>query len=292
MKIGVSSYSFSQAVEAGAMGFMDIIPKAKELGFEVVEFAGLLPPEGTDALSFAPRVRDACAAAGLEVAAYTIPADLLCGSGGCLEAEVGRLRGELAVAAALGAPMMRHDAGWGWPPDRGGLKSFDSALPRMARGCRMVTEHAAEMGIRTMVENHGYFCQDSERVERLVDAVDHPNFGVLLDLGNFMCADEDPARAVGRLAPYVFHVHAKDFHWKAGASPDPGGGWFPTRAGNRLRGAVLGHGEVPVAQCLGILKRAGYNGIVSLEFEGIEEPVRGITLGLANLRRAAAEAGY
>ena len=79
---------------------------------------------------------------------------------------------------------------------------------------------------------------------------------------------------------------------KAGSSPDPGGGWFPTRAGNRLRGAVLGHGEVPVAQCLGILKRAGYNGIVSLEFEGIEEPVRGITLGLANLRRAAAEAGY
>ena len=32
-----------------------------------------------------------------------------------------------------------------------------------------------------MVENHGYFAQDSDRVEKLINAVDHPNFGLLLD---------------------------------------------------------------------------------------------------------------
>jgi hypothetical protein len=40
-----------------------------------------------------------------------------------------------------------------------------------------VTEFAAGLGVRTMIENHGYYMQDSERVKRLVEAVGHPNFG-------------------------------------------------------------------------------------------------------------------
>jgi len=289
MKIGVSSYSFSQLVESGSLQPLDVIAKSKELGFEVIEFAGLTPPEGVSALDFAPTVREACAQAGLPIVNYTIPADLLCGSDGDLTAEVRRLCGEVLVAEALGAPGMRHDAGWGFPKNHPGPKSFEAALPRMAEGCRAVTEFAAARGIRTMVENHGYFCQDSDRVEKLIEAAGHPNFGALIDLGNFMCADEDPAQAVGRLAPYAFHVHAKDFHWKSGSAPDPGEGWFPTRAGNRLRGAIVGHGEVPVAQCLRVLKDAGFDGVLSLEFEGIEDPIKGITIGLENLRRAIGE---
>jgi sugar phosphate isomerase/epimerase len=127
-------------------------------------------------------------------------------------------------------------------------------------------------------------------MERLVAAVNHPNFGLLVDMGNFLHADEDPARAVGRVAPFAKHVHAKDFHVKKGNGPDPGRGWDRSRAGNFLRGAIIGHGEVPVAQCLGILARAGYKGNVSVEFEGIEEPGLAISIGLENLRRFVAEA--
>ena len=268
---------------------LDVIARAKEMGFEVIEFAGLTPPEGISALDFAPTVRGACAQAGLPIVNYTIPADLLCGSDGNLTTEVRRLCAEVLVAEALGAPGMRHDAGWGFPKGHPGPKSFEAALPRMAEGCRAVTEFAAARGIRTMVENHGYFCQDSDRMEELVEVVGHPNFGALVDIGNFMCADEDPAQAVARLAPHAFHVHVKDFHWKSGNGPDPGEGWFPTRAGNRLRGAILGHGEVPVAQCLRLLKEAGFDGVLSLEFEGLEDPIKGIAIGLANLRRAVEE---
>jgi sugar phosphate isomerase/epimerase len=289
MKIGVSSYSFSALVESGAMRPLDVIDRAKEMGFEAIEFAGLTPPKGVSVRDFAPVVRGACEKACLPIVNYTIPADLLCGSDGKLDAEIRRLCEEVLVAEALGAPGMRHDAGWGFPKRHPGPKSFDAALPRMAEGCRVVTEFAAAHGIRTMVENHGHFCQDSERVEKLIEAVGHPNFGALVDIGNFMCADEDPASAVGRLAPYAFHAHAKDFHWKSGNAPDAGRGWFPTRAGNRLRGAILGHGEVPVAQCLRLLREAGFDGVLSLEFEGLEDPMEGIAIGLANLRRAVEE---
>lgn len=103
-----------------------------------------------------------------------------------------------------------------------------------------MTEYAAARGIRTMVENHGTFLQDSLRLEQLVAAVDHANFGLLVDMGNFLCADEAPEAAVGRLAPYAFHAHAKDFLYKPCTARDPGRTWFATRAGAYLRGTVIG----------------------------------------------------
>jgi sugar phosphate isomerase/epimerase len=135
-----------------------------------------------------------------------------------------------------------------------------------------------------MVENHGFFCQDSERVEMLVNGVNHENFGLLIDMGNFLCADEDPAKAAGRLAPYAFHVHAKDFHTKPGTGPNPGRGWFQSRGGNYLRGSIIGHGDVPVVQCINIIRKSGYSGNISIEFEGMEDPLTGISVGFENLK--------
>ncbi len=51
-------------------------------------------------------------------------------------------------------------------------------------------------------------------------------------------------------------------------------------------GTILGHGDVPVEQCLRILARAGYCGAVSIEFEGIEEPLAAIRMGLDCLRKS------
>lgn len=289
MKIGVSSYSFYRLVNGGPMTQLDVIAKAKEMGFDTIEFSTLTLPEGETALSFAPKIRQECDCVGFEIANYTIGADFLTGSGGDLKAEIERVKDEVRVAEILGAKGMRHDATYGFKPEHVGPKDFDSALPRLIEGCRAVTEFAAERGIKTMVENHGFFCQDSDRVEKLICGVNHPNYGALIDMGNFLCADEDPAKAVGLLMPYAFHVHAKDFHVKPGTSPSPGKGWFQSRAGNYLRGAVIGHGDVPLVQCLKIMKRAGYDGVLSVEFEGIEDPLEGIAIGLENLRRFVAD---
>jgi sugar phosphate isomerase/epimerase len=134
-----------------------------------------------------------------------------------------------------------------------------------------------------MVENHGRFAQDSRRVEKLVIAVDHPNFGVLIDMGNFVCVDEDNSVAVGRLAPYAFHCHAKDFHLKPGTATFPGTGWNVSRGGNYWRGAIIGHGDVPLMSCIRALKQSGYDGVMAIEFEGMEDPLTGVALGQENL---------
>ena len=185
----------------------------------------------------------------------------------------------------MGSKTLRHDATWGIDTKKERYKSFDAVLPQLIEGCGEITAYAKKLGIRTMVENHGFFAQDSRRVEKLISGVDDENFGALIDMGNFLCADEDPCEAVGRLAPYAFHVHAKDFHVKRGMEPEPGRGWFRSRGGNFLRGSIIGHGNVPVLQCLGILKRSGYDGTLSIEFEGMEDNITALEIGLENLRR-------
>ncbi len=285
MIIGVSSYSFSRLVNSGQMSQQGIIAKAKEIGFAAIEFSTIAVPAGNTLAGFAAELRAEADKVGLPIVNYTIGADFLRGSNGDLQAEIARVQAEVDIAAILGAPGMRHDASSGWPADHVGPKSFEAALPRLAEGCRQVCEYAAARGIRTMVENHGYFCQESTRVEQLVNAVNHPNFGLLIDIGNFLCADDDPAVAVGRLLPYAFHCHAKDFHVKPGTEIRPGRGWFESRGGLHLRGAIIGHGNVPLYQCLRTMHRHGYKGVLSIEFEGMEDVLTALHLGYENLCR-------
>ena len=287
MKIAVSTYSFQRLINAGGMSQLDCIRQAREMGFDGVEIMELFPPEGMEREEYAGRIASLCRSLDFPVVNYTVSADFLAGSGKNPEAEAIRLQRQVNIAAILGAAGLRHDAAWGIP-EGSGFRGFEEALPVLIEGCRRVTDYAASKGIRTMVENHGTFCQESRRMERLVNGVAHPNFGLLVDMGNFLCADEPPEEAVGRLAPYALYVHAKDFLLKSGREGGPGPEFLRTRAGNYLRGTVIGHGVVPVAQCLSSLKMAGYDGYVGVEFEGMEEPLEAIACGLRNLRRCLA----
>ncbi len=287
MKIGVSSYSWARYLREGILDIFGVIKETAQMGFDAIEFSGLNAPEGTtDLVDFARRLKDACAEAGLPIMSYTIGADFLNAEGGW-EAEVERLKGEVDIAATLGAPCMRHDATRGPSPERLSTWDFFQVLPILEKGCRAVTEYAADKGVKTMVENHGRFVQDSDRCEALMIAVNHPNFGALVDIGNFICADDDPVRAVTRMAPYAFHVHAKDFHRKPGCE-DPGRGWGRSRGGDLYRGAIVGHGNIDVRGCIAALYAAGYNGYLSIEFEGMEDNRLALEIGLENLRRYVA----
>jgi sugar phosphate isomerase/epimerase len=289
MKIGVSSYSFQRLVSAGKMTYFEVLAKAKEMGFDAFEFSAILVPEGKTLREFAYELRAESDRIGLPIVNYAVGADFINGSEKNLDAEIERVKESVDIAEILGAPKMRHDATGGFRPGDQRGRTFEDALPFLVKGCRAVTEYAAQKGIRTMVENHGFFCQDSIRVEQLVTAVNHSNFGLLVDMGNFVCADEDPAVAVGRTLPYAYHVHAKDFHLKSGRLPHPGRHWWLSRGGTYICGTIIGYGDVPVVQCLKAMKRMGYDDVLSIEFEGVEDVLMGIEVGLENLRRYVAE---
>ena len=191
-----------------------------------------------------------------------------------------RLCDQVDIAVELGVSVMRHDATFALPKKEG--YGWREGIRDMAPHIRRVTEYAEERGVRTCTENHGYIYQAPERVEELIRTVGHRNYGWLVDMGNFMCADADPTNAVVIAAPYAFHVHAKDFTRREDAL---GVGVHTTRAGTYIAPAVIGEGVVPVKRCLSILKAAGYEGYVSVEFEGREDCINAIDRGHTNLKK-------
>lgn len=289
MKISVSSYSFMQYINDGRLTQLTAIDKAKELGFDAIEFVDI---DGRGNLELqkenAAKLKERADSLGMVINAYTIGAELAKPTEDERAAEVERLKGQLDVAKILGAGVMRHDVCYTLGKT-GFTRSFDLMLPYLADSARKITEYGASIGIKTCSENHGYIAQDSDRMERLFNAVNHDNYGLLVDMGNFTCADEDHVLAVSRVAPYAIHAHAKDMKISKGAPY--GCCQAPTRGGNYFCGTAIGEGDVPVKQCINVLKRAGYDGYLSIEFEGNGDCIEGIARSLENLKKMLCEIG-
>ena len=276
MKLSVTSYSFYQYVRAGKMTVLDTVKAAYDLGFRAMEFTDMPGSTYEEKQKNAEKIRAEADKYGMEIIAYAIGANLNQPDEDSRRAEVERLKGEVDLAVILGAPVMRHDVMWklGSTAD---TRSFDLCLPSMAKMAREVTEYAKTKGVKTCSENHGYLFQDSDRVERFFNAVAHENYGVLLDLGNMMCADEDPRLAASRLAPYAFHVHAKDMIVREKKLKSLT--CFETRGKNYLIPVALGEGDVKLDKSLEILKAAGYDGYLSVEYEAAHDCIEGIKFG-------------
>ncbi|MDI9470820.1 MAG: sugar phosphate isomerase/epimerase family protein [Bacillota bacterium] len=284
MKLGISSYSLVKYLRSGQMSLTEIIDWAAAEGHAQIEFA----PIGytfTDAPDFvaatARRVRDA----GLEVSCYSIGADFMADDQAERDAEVRRMMGEIDIAAALGSRYLRHDiVSWSADPEQTSAANFDRLLPRLAESCRRTARYAAERGVGILVENHGQIMNGWERLVRLAQLVDDENFGLLTDMGNLWCVDDDPLVGVRRMLPWTKHLHCKDFYRRPIAPEPPApSGWFTSRGGYWLRGSVFGSGDLDVATILRQVRAAGYDGYCSLEFEGMEEPEIAVRDSIASI---------
>nr|WP_238355081.1 sugar phosphate isomerase/epimerase [Kribbella sandramycini] len=277
--MGVSSYSFSKLIARGELDLIGVVDWVAGSPAEHLEIAAL----GDDLLENDQLVKDLATAAadrGVPLINYLIPADLREGG-----PAIDRVRRHLDVAQRLGATIFRHDVvPWAWREQDQG--EFEGVFETVVAGCRTIADHAAGLGIVDTVENHGMAFNGSERLSRLVHAVDRPNFRITLDLGNGLCVGEVPGKTVAGLLDVAAAAHVKDFHIRRSA---PGEGWLKTLAGEHLLGTIPGHGDVDLRALLALVNTKP-DLPVTLEFEGLEAAPRAIELGLKNVLALAKEA--
>jgi sugar phosphate isomerase/epimerase len=283
MKIGMSSYSLVRAIESGEMTILDAIKWTADQGGDHIEIV----PMGfnlTDQPQLIEEITHKAEEVGIEISNYAIAADFLMGDKETLEQEIKRVMKEVEIAHQLGVKLMRHDISF-MPANEATIKQFEEDLPRLTEACQRIADFAAEYGIVTSVENHGFYIQASDRIQRLVEKVDRRNFKTTLDTGNFLCVDENPITAVKKNIPLASMVHIKDFYYRPASSYYPGQGWFQSASGNYLRGAITGHGDIHLYDVLNVIKQSNYDGYLSIEFEGLEECTLGSKISLDNVKR-------
>lgn len=287
MKLGISIYCLDQAMEEG-MSVYEAMDFAKENGaahLELVPFHLPLVDEEKGCLNEAliDSVREYAKKIGLEISTYSVNADLLSDDPEAYEKELQRVKLHIDAAERLGIHLMRHDVcGFRRPFSELTTGNFERLFPRMVEAVRTLYAYAKERGVTTTLENHGFFVNGSDRLIRLIEAADCPELGMTLDVGNFLCVDEYPLAAVKKCLPYARIIHLKDFYIREKEAL-PGqnemfncdnGSWFETLGGTLLRGAITGQGDLPVKAIVREILSSGFDGYISIEFEGMEPPRR------------------
>ncbi len=138
--------------------------------------------------------------------------------------------------------------------------------------------YAQERGVTLILENHykddfwefPEFAQKMDVFCQLVDAVDHPNFGVNYDPSNTYLAGEDPIRLLKRVSHRVVTMHASDRFLIEGTIEDlrreEGGSLGYAK---RLRHGEIGKGLNDYDAIFTELKNVGFDGWISIE-DGVD----------------------
>ncbi|MFC3771266.1 sugar phosphate isomerase/epimerase family protein [Paenibacillus sp. GCM10012303] len=282
MKIGLSTYSLARAISAGEMDVLGAIQWIADNGGQHVEIVpvGFTLENNSELID---AIVNKAAEVGIDISNYAIGAKFVDLDEAGYRAEIERVKKHVDIAARLGVKRMRHDVASRPIPETGTAK-FEADFDTIVKASIEIADYANQFGIVTSIENHGFFVQATERVHRIIEAVNRPNFRHTIDIGNFLCVDEDPVAAVKKSLPYASMVHFKDFYVRP-SYRNPGEGWFRSTSGNYMRGAVVGQGDIDIYEVVRLVKESGYDGYISIEFEGKEECKWGAKAAMDNTFR-------
>lgn len=223
---------------------------------------GSLGPALTEEL--AAKLADAADAADVAITSFALWADLLGSDGQLSQEAVDAVMAQVDAAASIGVDRVRHDATWRTAEDDLSDDAWEAALWPLVKACRAIAGHGSTCGVRTSIENHGLFVAAAPRINALMTTVQHPNFGLTLDVGNFLWAPQDLVAATRMLAPFAHTVHLKDF--RIGVQDD--GAWDTYAGGPKVLAVALGAGELPLSAQIDACLEADGAPVWVVEFEG------------------------
>jgi sugar phosphate isomerase/epimerase len=148
-------------------------------------------------------------------------------------------------------------------------------MARLVEGCQRLCDHAAEKGVCLGFEPEpGMFIDMMERFAQLCDGVDHPAFGLTIDVGHLHCQGDVPiADHLRRWRGLLRNVHIEDM-----------------RRGVHEH-LMLGEGEIDFAPVLRTLGDIGYAAGVHVELSRhSHDAVNTARSALAFLQRAGGDA--
>jgi len=180
----------------------------------------------------------------------------------------------LELAARLGIPAIRLNSGrWktipsfddlmkvkGDEPPIQGYSNSD-AIKWCVESIQACLGEAEDLGVMMALENHWGLTTSVDTLLQIHSMVNSPWLGLNMDTGNY---PGDPYAGIAKLAPKATIVQAKTYHG--------GGEWYTL--------------DLDYPRIAGILRQHKFNGWISLEMEGKEDPATAVPKSYQTLRQA------
>ncbi len=149
----------------------------------------------------------------------------------------------LDLARDLGATFVRVFPGGGTD------QSPEEADATAARRLGTAAEYAADVGVRILLETHDSHRTGADAI-RVLGLVGHRQVGSLWDVMHTWLGGEQPQETYVALCTYLGYVQVKDIASAEDTTPLP-----------------LGAGVLPLAECVEVLSRQGWDGWLCWEYE-------------------------
>lgn len=233
----------------------EFLKYAADTGFDSVElqYHNLGIQEAANPKARAEEVRKTVEAAGLAVSALAAGNDFVVLDEDEIKAQADRMKHICEMAKIIGTDVIRTEGGQ--PKESVPESRWAEAIAGCLVRCR---EFIEPMGIKLAVDNHGWVTNNGYLEFEIFDRVGSPNVGANMDTMNYRWRGND-LKVIDRfyelIAPYTFHTHMKD----------------GTGSLEKYVGAALGEGEINLKYAVECLKKAGYAGAYTAEYEGRED---------------------
>ena len=177
------------------------------------------------------------------------------------------MKGVIDAAAKLGVEVVCTIAGMPMPgKDR--MKTIEEDLPG---AIGPLAKYAAGKKIKIAFENwYATNIMNLAHWQRVFEVLPDANVGLNFDPSHLHWQGIDYLEAVDKFAGRIFHTHAKDVEIRQHHLR-----WVGNQSGGWWRYVIPGYGEINWGVYIARLRRAGYNGVLSIEHEdsafGVEE---------------------
>ena len=225
----------------------EVVTTAKDLGYDGIELRGLankmyLPSTRTFSLENCELIRKQLEELELSIPCLSTAAFIY--DKALQEAAQREMRDYINLAPLLDTPFVRVMADKEAAPGQ----NVDEAV--VLENLREISGLAEDKDVMILVETNGVYA-DSRRMAGLMEKLDDPNVGVLWDIHHpFRYFGEAPADTYDRLKDWICYVHIKDSLMENG----------------RVSYKMLGYGDLPLPEALGLLEDTGYEGFIVLEW--------------------------
>ena len=290
MNISVMDYSFTRGISFKGIDVPGIIRYLRQLDSPAIEFMEAL----VDDQDF-DNIQSALSETGTEVAGFITYCNFIDPDLSERQKRVTQLTKSLRRAAKLGAPHVTVV-----PGILEGDISPAAAQDWVSQGLRECIPVASDLGVILAIENLGLQTDvygSSEHLMTICDSVGS-ELKLTYDAGNFLLTSEDCVEALDRIVSKVIHVHFKDFQFFEfeGVLPENASDQeiqsillehsvLVGADGRHYMGTVLGEGLVKLPAAVARLNELGYNGYISVEYEGLgDEPREAVRRGIKYLQ--------
>jgi len=265
-RISLAQWSLHRVLYSGEMDALDFAKAARQdYGIEGVEYVNSFFKEHARDHDYLTQLQTRAADQGVRSLLIMVDGE------GNLGAADDRQRAQavenhhqwIEAAAFLGCHSIRVNAG--------GEGTREEVARHAAESLHALATYGAPHSISVIVENHGGYSSDGAWLAGVIQRADHPGAGTLPDFGNFRLSGGpdgdvwyDRYQGVAELMPFAKAVSAKTYDFDA--------------EGNET--------TIDYARMLGIVKAAGYDQWLGVEYEGgrLSEP-EGIRATKALLER-------